>query len=74
MRYIKVWFSCPVNGETAGLVFTEKKYRKLTITSLSSCFPMSEAPKMKTVHTSKFFHSWVEAFESPKTDMCHLAV
>lgn len=60
VRYSKVRFSCPVNGQTAAIVLSEEQQQKMTITEISRLFPMFEAPKMKRLERGE----WCDSIES----------
>lgn len=60
--FIKVRFSCPRCGSTAGLIFDADEFERSSVEAVSRKFPMSEALKMKVLEASKRYATWEEAF------------
>lgn len=61
-RYIKVRFTSKEHGVTAGLIFPESVYERMSVEKLSRHFPYSEALKMRMIERSKAYRTWEEAF------------
>jgi|SaaInlV_100m_DNA_5_1039725.scaffolds.fasta_scaffold11845_1 hypothetical protein len=59
--YGKVRFTSQHNGNTAGIILTQKEQRELTISQVSARFPISEAFKMERLERSDYFKTFEEA-------------
>lgn len=60
--FLKIRFTSPAQGSTAGLVLDTDKFNALSIQDISRMFPYSEALKMKRLQASRNYPTWVEAF------------
>lgn len=62
MKYGKVRFISKFNGNTAGIVLTDKQQENLTIAQVSDLFPRSESMKMEKLQRSDYFDTFEQAF------------